>query len=103
MKIDKRAPLGGVQSTQAPQKAGRAGKAARAEPGRDQGHITPFAEQVHAMESELSQIDVTDSAKVENVKSAIEAGIFVINSEVVADRMIETARESVRQRGKKGQ
>ena len=48
------------------------------------------------IQSSLSNVPVVDSAKVEEIKQAISEGRFKVNSEAVADRLIDTVRELIR-------
>jgi negative regulator of flagellin synthesis FlgM len=52
-------------------------------------------------EAELAKVDIANSAKVSEVKQALDAGTFEVDSEVVADRLIETSKESIRKRSKR--
>lgn len=103
MKIDKRIPptsTGKVSATQgkgAGPRAGGAGKSA----GGDQLSITASSSMVRSLETELANIDVTDTAKIESVKAAIANGSYTVNAEAVADRMIDEAKQNLRKRPRK--
>ena len=43
----------------------------------------------------LSRQEVVDVARVSNIKQAITEGRFEVNADVVADRLLETARELI--------
>lgn len=47
------------------------------------------------IEKSLAGAEVFDSAKVEQIKQAIANGKFRVNTEKVADRLIETVRELI--------
>lgn len=55
--------------------------------------LSPLSSQLKALEAGLAEVPVMDKAKVEEIKHAIAAGHFKVNAEVVADRVIETAKE----------
>ena len=53
------------------------------------------ATQLHSMESSMASIPVADTSKVAEIKQAISDGRFKVNSEVVADHLIETVRDLI--------
>lgn len=55
--------------------------------------LSPLSSQLKALEAGLADVPVMDQAKVEEIKRAIASGHFKVNAEVVADRVIETAKE----------
>lgn len=103
MKIDKRHPTvrGGktVSTTQgiAASKDTRASKIGNV----DKLQIAATTSQLQGLEAQLAKLDITDAAKVAAVKLAVNSGTFKVDSEVVADRLIDTAKESVRKRPQK--
>jgi negative regulator of flagellin synthesis FlgM len=102
MKIDKRTPgVTGktVSATQgkATKKTGTPAKAG----GEEKLQIAASTSQLRELESQMAKLDISDAAKIEAIKSAIDSGTFEVDSEVVADRLIDTAKESVRKRNKK--
>ncbi len=54
-----------------------------------------LSQQIHELETRLSQVDGFDAARVEAIKAAIRSGNFRVDSEVVADRLIASVRELV--------
>jgi len=53
------------------------------------------AAQLQSMESSIASSPIVDAAKVAEIRQAISEGRFKVNSEVVADRLIETARDLI--------
>ncbi len=102
MKIDKRTPgVTGktVSATQgkATKKTGTPAKAG----GEEKLQIAASTSQLRELESQMAKLDISDAAKIEAIRSAIDSGTFEVDSEVVADRLIDTAKESVRKRNRK--
>ncbi|MEW6254138.1 MAG: flagellar biosynthesis anti-sigma factor FlgM, partial [Planctomycetota bacterium] len=52
-------------------------------------------------EAQLAAIDVTDVGKIESVKAALADGSFTVDAEVVADRLIDHTKETLRKRPRK--
>jgi negative regulator of flagellin synthesis FlgM len=50
------------------------------------------------MEAELANVDIADASKIESVKDALAKGTFTVDAEVVADRLIDHSKESLRKR-----
>jgi len=73
-------------------KASSASSAASASGGSDSVQLSQFSAQLHAIESSLSGPEF-DRAKVEDIKQAIRDGSLSINADVVADRMLTSARD----------
>lgn len=53
------------------------------------------ATQLQSMESSMANSPVANAAKVAEIKQAISDGRFKVNSEVVADRLLETVRDLI--------
>ncbi len=103
MKITKRPPsiIGGktVSTTQA---AGVRKSAKTATSGNvDKLQVTASTSQLRELEAELDKLDISDAAKVAAIKRAIDNGTFEVNSVLVAERLIDTAKEAVRKRPRK--
>ncbi len=101
MKIDKRIPAPtatklGAAKGKATAKAGSAPA-----PQGDSLTLTESSTQVRMLEAELAQIDVTDTQKIASVKDALAKGTFEVNAEVVADRLIDHTKETLRKRPRK--
>ena len=97
MKIEKRV---------GPARAGKIGKnrskggPARTQPAAhgatDHVEIGAASTTLRMAEEALATVDVADAAKVSAVKSALDGGTFQVDAEVVADKLIDTAKEAVK-------
>jgi len=101
MKIPSTSP--GVQGAQSPEladagraKASSADKAPTVAGGSDSVQLSQLSTQLHAIESSLSGPEF-DRAKVEDIKQAIRDGSLSVNADVVADKMLSSARELLSQ------
>ena len=102
MKITKRPTTIGGKSVTGTQGAsvGKTGKATV--PGNvDKLQVAASTAQLRELEAELAKLDISDAAKVAAIKRAIDNGTFEVNSVLVADRLIDTAKEAVRKRPRK--
>lgn len=100
MKIDKRiTPT--ATSKVASVKGKGAGKSTTQATGGDSLTLTASSSQVRALEAQLAAVDVTDAGKVESVKAALADGSFTVDAEVVADRLIDHTKETLRKRPRK--
>jgi negative regulator of flagellin synthesis FlgM len=101
VKIDKRISPPATAKVSATKGKGT-GKAVKpaAEAG-DSLTLTDSSTRVRVLESQLASVDVTDAAKVAAVKAAIANGTFAVDAEVVADRLIEHTKETLRKRPRK--
>ena len=69
-------------------------EAGKSEPkARGEVHISPLSAQLKEIETRLETTQAVDAARVAEVKRAIAEGRFEVNSEKVADRLIEATRE----------
>lgn len=55
--------------------------------------LSPISVQLQSITSEVSTSGVFDAEKVNAIKSAIESGQFKVNSEKVADGLIDTVKD----------
>lgn len=103
MKIDKRITPTGTRTVSGSQtrKTSGAGKSSGAGKAGDRAEIAATTSHLQATELELASVDITNTAKVAEVKQALDAGTFEVDSEVVADRLIETSKEAIRKRPSK--
>ncbi|ODU32421.1 MAG: flagellar biosynthesis anti-sigma factor FlgM [Thiobacillus sp. SCN 62-729] len=101
MKIDKRItpPTASKVSSAKGKSAGKA--AASASGGSDSLTLTESSTRIRSLESQLASVDVTDAGKVESVKAALANGTFAVDAEVVADRLIDHTKETLRKRSRK--
>ncbi|MEW6591964.1 MAG: flagellar biosynthesis anti-sigma factor FlgM [Pseudomonadota bacterium] len=100
MKIDKRiTPPAASKVSSVKGKGG--GKSTSQAAGGDSVSVSESSSQVRALEAQLAAIDVTDAGKVESVKAALADGSFTVDAEVVADRLIDHTKETLRKRPRK--
>lgn len=100
MKIDKRiTPPAASKVSSVKGKGG--GKSPPQATGGDSVSVSESSSQVRALEAQLAAIDVTDAGKVESVKAALADGSFTVDAEVVADRLIDHTKETLRKRPRK--
>lgn len=101
MKIDKRITSPAATKVSSAKGKG-AGKAAT--PGAGGGDsltLTESSTRIRALESQIASVDVTDTGKIESVKAALADGSFTVDAEVVADRLIDHTKETLRKRPRK--
>ena len=100
MKIDKRItpPTVSKASTTKAKGADKTDKAKAASPGADSLILTESSTRMRAMEAELAKVDIADASKIKAVKDALAKGTFTVDAEVVADRLIDHSKESLRKR-----
>ena len=55
--------------------------------------LSPLSAQLQSLESKVAATEVFDSEKVDAIKSAIASGNFKVDSEKVADGLIETVKD----------
>lgn len=58
-------------------------------------HLGATSAQLRSIESSIASAPTVNAAKVAEIKQAISEGRFQVNSSVVADRLIASARELV--------
>ena len=61
--------------------------------------ITNLSTRLNELEGVLSGVPVVDGEKVQSIRQAIAEGRFQVDSGVVADRLLSSARELLLQRG----
>lgn len=66
-----------------------------ARPNLEQTEVTlsPRAAQLKQLESRLAAIPVVDRARVDSIKQAIAAGQYSVNTENIADSLIDSVKE----------
>lgn len=98
MKIDKSTntlPGNMGESTARPANKGKAEPSPAPQQGSTSVSLGSTAAQLHSIESNMAGASVADSAKVAEIKQAISEGRFKVNSEVVADRLLQTVRDLI--------
>jgi negative regulator of flagellin synthesis FlgM len=100
VKIDKRITPATASKVSSAKGKG-AGKAATPSAGGDSLTLTESSTRIRALESQIASVDITDAGKVESVKAALADGSFAVDAEVVADRLIDHTKETLRKRPRK--
>lgn len=101
MKIDKRITPPAAAKVSATKGKGTGKTAKPAADASDSLTLTESSTRVRALEAQLASVDVADAGKIEAVKAAIANGTFAVDAEVVADRLIDHTKESLRKRPRK--
>lgn len=72
-------------------------KSAEASPGQTENnvHISAQSSRLQSADSSASSNAVVDTARVHEIKQAINDGTFKVNPEAVADRLLETVKELI--------
>ena len=63
---------------------------------RSQVELSSLSTQLQGIEASLGTSQPVDSARVAEVKKAIAEGRFEMNSDVIADKLIDATREALR-------
>jgi len=79
---------------------GTKGSAGAASGGGDSVQFSSRALQLQAMDASMANTPVVDSARVAEIKQAIADGVFKVNPDAVADKLLQTARELLQSRQK---
>lgn len=61
--------------------------------GGDRVQLSPLSSRLQAIESSMADTPVVNSARVAEIRRAIAEGRFKVNPDVVADHLLQTARE----------
>ncbi|MES2534880.1 MAG: flagellar biosynthesis anti-sigma factor FlgM [Pseudomonadota bacterium] len=96
MKIDdsiKKATGPGVAVT--PKQVGQVGQSAAGKVASDQVHLSS---QLQALGGQITGAEVFNAEKVEEIKAAIAAGRFQVNSEKVADGLMDAVKDLLQSR-----
>lgn len=103
MKITKRPPtVSGDKRVSGTRGAGVSKLAKPAASGNaDKLQVAASTAQLQELAAELDKLGISDAAKIAAIKHAVDNGTFEVNSVLVADRLIDTAKEAVRKRQRK--
>lgn len=99
MKIDP--SIKPVGSTPVGGSSARGGKTATSAAGSGGGDSVQFSSralQLQALDAGMASTPVVDSARVAEIKQAIADGVFRVNPDAVADKLLQTARELLQSR-----
>ena len=61
--------------------------------GGDSLRLTGEATSLQTMQRELSSASAIDSARVESIRNALQAGTYKVDAEAIADRMLDLERQ----------
>ena len=101
MKIDKRiTPPAATKVSAAKTKEAKKAPAPAAG-GSDSLTLTENSSRLRELETGLASVDVADAGKIAAVKAALANGTFAVDAEVVADRLIDHTKETLRKRPRK--
>lgn len=84
--------LGTAKGTGTSALAGNKAEAGTSKPAENVT-LSPISVQLQSITSEVSASGVFDAEKVNAIKSAIESGQFKVNSEKVADGLLDTVKD----------
>jgi negative regulator of flagellin synthesis FlgM len=101
VKIDKRITPPAAAKVSSAKGKGAGKTAASTGGGSDSLTLTESSTRIRALESQLASVDLTDVGKVESVKAALANGTFAVDAEVVADRLIDHTKQTLRKRPRK--
>ena len=62
-------------------------------PGSERVELSSLSSRLLKMEETISNVPVVDSARVDEIKQAMSEGRFKVNTEKVADGLIESVRQ----------
>lgn len=65
----------------------------RTDTGQTDVTLSPLAAQLKQMETQLAAIPVVDRARVDSIKQAIASGQYTINTENIAESLIDSVKE----------
>lgn len=74
-------------------RAGASQSGARPAAGQTDVSLSPRAEQLKQMETQLAAIPVVDRSRVESIKAAIANGEYVIRPENIAAGLLDSVRD----------
>jgi negative regulator of flagellin synthesis FlgM len=101
VKIDKRITPASTPKVAATKGKGAGKTSTPAAGSGDSLTLTESSTRVRTLEAQLASVEVTDAGKVEAVKAALADGSFSVDAEVVADRLIDHTKETLRKRPRK--
>jgi negative regulator of flagellin synthesis FlgM len=101
VKIDKRITPPAAAKVSATKGKGAKKTAPPAAGRSDSLTLTENSSRIRELETQLASVDVADAGKIEAVKAAIANGTFAVDAEVVADRLIDHTKETLRKRPRK--
>lgn len=101
MKIDKRITPATASKVSATQGKATDKTVSPGASGADSLTLTESSTRLRALESQIATFDIVDASKIESVRAALADGSFAVDAEVVADRLIDHTKETLRKRPRK--
>lgn len=98
MKIDSSIKSHGGATSSGSARPGKGAASAPSSGGGDRVQLSALSSQMQSIESSMAGTPVVDSARVAEIRQAIAEGRFKVNPDVVADNLLQTARELLRSR-----
>lgn len=86
----------GVQDITSGKPTGAPARTGSTSPRSDKVDISDSSTTLQHLEKLLNDVGVVDSAKVDEIKLAISQGRFQVDSDVVADKLLQAVREYLR-------
>lgn len=77
-------------------KSSSAGSTSAANGGGPRIELSSLGSQLAGIEASLADVPVVDIQRIDEIKLAISEGRFKVNSEVIADKLLETVQELIR-------
>lgn len=91
--------LTGTSSSGAPARNSKAASQSHTEkPAQDSVTLSGISSKIQELEAGITSASGFDTAKVEAIKQAISEGRFTIKPELIADKLINSAKELLAQR-----
>jgi len=66
----------------------------------DEVRLTQTSEKMRHLESELSELEINDTAKIESIRQAIADGNFKVDEEAVAEGLIQESIANIGRRSR---
>ncbi len=96
-KIEGQTPVAAIRGTPTASRVQASGadrsEPVQAAPGGDSLRLTGEAASLQTMQRELSSASAIDTARVQSIRQALEAGTYKVDAQAIADRMLDLERQ----------